>query len=236
MDNVIAAFKKGLNTLLVGDFKQLLIFLILLFFFHPHYLGAEYINIWQLFFTGVVFASIFNCHHQPVVKTIALSLGIVTFILNWLTLFLDNEFFFVASEIGSCIFLSFASIALLSRILLAKVNADVLRGTICVYFMIGFVFAFAYTVIEFLIPGSFKGLTEGTVISSHGQYHFELTYFSFITILAIGFGDITPASNVIQMLVVTEGIIGQFYLAVIVARLVGVYTFRELKSKYTEKT
>jgi len=222
-------FSKGLRKLLVGDFKQLLIFLILLFVFRPYNLGVDYIAIWHLFFTGVLLAAVFNCHHTAPVKITALFLGIPTFILNWLSLFKPDEFFFVAALSASLIFLIFAIFSLLSRVLLGKVNADVLRGTICVYFMIGFAFSIIYTIMEFLYAGSFSGLSERPLLFPHGHYHSEMVYFSFITILAIGYGDITPTTDVGQMMAVAEGIIGQFYLALIVARLVATYSIRAIK-------
>ena len=121
----------------------------------------------------------------------------------------------------------------MSKVLLGKVTADILRGTICVYFMIGFAFALLFTLMEFLEPGSFKGLTERISLFPHGHYHSEMVYFSFITLLAIGYGDITPAGDLGQMFAVMEGIIGHFYLAIIVARIVAAYAMGSLSQKKT---
>lgn len=211
---------------LVGDFKQLLVFLILLFVFRPYRLGVDYITIWHLFFTGVLLAAIFNCHHTYAVKIFALVLGIPTFILNWWSLFKLTEPLFIAGLAASLIFLIFSIFSLLSRVLLGKVTSDVLRGTICVYFMIGFAFAIVYTLIELLYPGSFNGLVDKEPIFNNGHYHSEMVYFSFITLLAIGYGDITPAGDLGQMFAVSEGLVGQFYLAILVARMVSVYARR----------
>jgi len=222
----ITKLKKGAQRFLVGDFKQLLFFLILLFIFRPYNLSVNYIAIWHLFFTGVLLAAIFNCHHTPKVKIFALIIGIPTFIINWWSLFQPSEWFFVTALIASLIFLIFGIFSLITRVLLGKVNADVLRGTICVYFMIGFAFAIVYTLIEFLDPDSFAGLHDRATLFEHGHYHSEMVYFSFITLLAIGYGDITPLGDIGQMCSVLEGLIGQFYLAILVARLVGTYTRR----------
>ncbi len=220
---------------LVGDFKQLLFFLILLFIFRPYDIGLEYITIWHLFFTGVLLAAIFNCHHTTAVKVFALVLGIPTFILNWWSLFVLSEWLFVAALGASLIFLIFAIFSLLSRVLLGKVTNDVLRGTICVYFMIGFAFAIMFTLMELLYPGSFHGLIDRPPLFPHGHYHSEMIYFSFITLLAIGYGDITPAGDVGQMLAVLEGLVGQFYLAILVARIVSVYALRARAQREAKK-
>lgn len=226
LNKVYASGKK----LLVGDFKQLLIFLVLLFVFRPYNLGVDYIAIWYLFFTGVLLAAIFNCHHTFKVQVSALVLGIPTFILNWWSLFRPTEWLFVAALSASLAFLVFSIFSLLLRVLLGKVNADILRGTICVYFMIGFAFSIIYTIVELLYPGSFRGLGEKIALFPHGHYHSEMVYFSFITLLAIGYGDITPTGDVGQMFAVSEGLIGQFYLAILVARLVTTYSRRAAAS------
>ncbi|NGX47471.1 MAG: hypothetical protein K1000chlam3_00845 [Chlamydiae bacterium] len=226
MKTFFSKFSHLSKRFLVGDFKQLLIFLILLFIFRPYDIGVNYITIWHLFFTGVLLAAIFNCHHTPTVKVLALVLGIPTFILNWWSLFELSEWLFIAGLASSLVFLVFSIFSLLSRVLLGKVTADILRGTICVYFMIGFAFAIVYTLMQLTHPGSFNGLAEKAALFPHGHYHAEMVYFSFITLLAIGYGDITPAGDVGQMFAVSEGLVGQFYLAILVARMVSVYARR----------
>ena len=226
MGKIISRLYRQGRLLLVGDFKQLLIFLLLLFVFRPYGLGVNYIAIWHLFFTGVLLTAIFNCHHTLKVQISALALGIPTFILNWWSLFHPVEWLFVAGLSSSFVFLVFAIFSLLNRVLLGKVNSDVLRGTICVYFMIGFAFALVFTILELIYPGSFNGLGVKIPLSPHGHYHSEMVYFSFITLLAIGYGEITPSGDLPQMFAVLEGMIGQFYLAILVARLVGTYALR----------
>jgi len=236
MRDFLSKLYKWSKHFLVGDFKQLLIFLILLFVFRPYNLGWNYITIWHLFFTGVLLAAIFNCHHTEKVKVFALILGIPTFILNWWSLFEIKEWIFVLGLSTSLFFLIFAIISLISRVLLGKVTADILRGTICVYFMIGFAFSIIYTLMEMLYPGSFDGLVGKPALFPHGHYHSEMVYFSFITLLAIGYGDITPAADIGQMFAVSEGMIGQFYLAILVARIVAVYSRRAQSQAQAKKT
>lgn len=233
--NFLRPFGKWVRHFLVGDFKQLLIFLLLLFVFRPYNIGLDYIYIWQLFFTGVLLAAVFNCHHTMGVKIVALLLAIPTFVLNWWGLFEQKELLFIAGLISSFIFLVFSIFSLLYRVLLGRVTADVLRGTICVYFMIGFAFATLYTLIEFLYPGSFTEMAKKIPLFPHGHYHSEMVYFSFITLLAIGYGDITPTGDIGQMLAVLEGMIGQFYLAILVARLVSVYAVRAKAQSHSSK-
>lgn len=217
---------KRCRQFIVGDFKQLLFFLLLLFVFRPYNIGPHYISIWNIFFSGVLLASIFNTQHKKKIRTFALILGIPALIFNWASLIHVQEWLFVTGMTSSLIFLIFSIFSLLKRVILGKVTSDTWRGIICVYLMIGFAFSILFTLSELKYPGSFYGLEEKPALYPHGHYHSEMVYFSFITLLAIGYGDITPGGDLGQMFVVLEGIIGQFYLAIIVARLVGIYAYR----------
>lgn len=227
----ISKIKQALKHFLVGDFKQLLIFLVLLFILRPREIWLNYIIIWHLFFTGVLLAAIFNCNHGKSVKIMAISLGIPILIINWSSLFYPVEWLFISALVGSLIFLIFSIFSLLYRVLLGQVTSDILRGTICVYFMIGFAFSLTYVILELLYPSSFRGLDVMKSFLTHGHYHSEMAYFSFITLLAVGYGDITPVSSPAQMLAVSEAMIGEFYLALLVARIVTVYAHRMKKTQ-----
>jgi len=75
---------------------------------------------------------------------------------------------------------------------------------------------FGYNLIDLLQPGSFNVPDHFT--RSKGSFHI---YYSFITLTTVGYGDITPISGMARSLSMLEGIIGQSYMAVLVARLVG---------------
>lgn len=226
MRKKISKLKQWMKHFLVGDFKQLLIFLIALFIFRPGETGINYIVIWHFFFTAVLLAAIFNCNHRKSVKEAAMVIGIPVIIANWSSLFYPAEWLFIVALCGSLLFLVFAIFSLLHRVLLSRVTSDVLRGTVCVYFMIGFAFSITYVILELLYPGSFHGLDVAKSFFAHGHYHAEMAYFSFITLLAVGYGDITPLSSTTQMLAVSEALIGEFYLAILVARIVTIYAYR----------
>ena len=59
---------------------------------------------------------------------------------------------------------------------------------------------------------------------------FNAFYFSFVTLSAIGYGDITPVSRVARMLAVTEAVTGMFYVPMLVARLVSIHSSRPVES------
>ena len=97
-------------------------------------------------------------------------------------------------------------------------DADRLWGAAASYLMVGILWCFVYALIEiektqtFLVRGNPSNL-ELT----------DLIYFSFSTLTTIGFGDIVPISRPAQIAAVFEGIVGTLFLAILIAKLVGVY-------------
>lgn len=100
-----------------------------------------------------------------------------------------------------------------------RVDLNRLVGGLCVYLLIGAVFALLFAVLESLLPASFAGLGD----SASGPALWRFQYFSFVTLSTLGYGDIVPGNAYAQALVVVEALLGQFYLAVLIAGLVGAY-------------
>jgi len=98
-----------------------------------------------------------------------------------------------------------------------RIDGNSIVGAICIYLLLGMIWAMLYLLIENIAPGSFKGLPE-TGTSANVD---SLIYFSFISLTTMGFGDITPALPLARFLTYMEGLVGQFYLAILVASLVG---------------
>jgi len=113
------------------------------------------------------------------------------------------------------------TIILAARAVLAeKINrSNGILGAVCVYLLLGVLWSLLYGLIETAIPGSFNGVT----LDHEGSHFNDLLYFSFVTLTTLGYGDISPAKDVARVFVYLEAIVGQFYLAVLVAGLVGSY-------------
>ena len=71
--------------------------------------------------------------------------------------------------------------------------------------------------VDFLVPGPFRTAQEGTQTSA------PMIYFSFVTLTTLGYGDIVPLSPAARALAMVEALLGQLYLTVLVARLVGLH-------------
>lgn len=102
------------------------------------------------------------------------------------------------------------------------VNSEVLCAGISTYVMLGLFWAFAYALVAGLDPAAFvfsAGPPQHRVMAG-----FEALYFSLGTLSGVNFGDITPVADVSRMLAMVEATVGMFYLAILIARLVSLYS------------
>jgi hypothetical protein len=119
--------------------------------------------------------------------------------------------------------LLFLTALVLAVIRSKKVTGNSIYGIVCVYLLLGVTFGTGYDFIETLQPGSFRLNVEGQD-PALGWRNF--IFYSFMTLTTIGYGDITPATHVTQSLAILEGVTGVLYVAVLIARIVGIYSRR----------
>jgi len=210
-----------------GYYTFLLISLALLFIFRPYERGALYLAVWKILLSATFVSAIFNCKHAHHIRRLVIWLSIPSFVFTWINLFDRNELLLPINAAFSILFITCATASILYDVVLrARVTMETLRGVICAYFMVAFAFAYLYYLVEYLTPGTIHFASQKAV-SVHSFNHFlsEMLYFSFVTLLTVGYGDITAVGSVGQTCAVVEGIIGQFYVAILVARIVSVYSF-----------
>ncbi len=116
------------------------------------------------------------------------------------------------------LFYGICLLVFLHRIFSEKtVTIDSIQGGIAIYFLSGLLWAFFYQML--LLFDS-----EAILFSDHAQSGFsDMIYFSFVTMTTLGYGDIMPVSRMAKNLALLEAVWGQTYLAVLVARLVGLH-------------
>ena len=151
----------------------------------------------------------------------AIAFVIAGVVLNLLFAYYKQTVFQVYSTIALLAFLFLATGTAMKQIAVGNnISANRIVGAICVYLMLGVIWALSYGLLEVIIPGSFGGLTEGTATVSWSP---DWVYFSFVTMTTLGYGDVLPLTFFSRTLAYFEAIVGQFYLAVLVAALVGAY-------------
>jgi len=103
----------------------------------------------------------------------------------------------------------------------AEVTGNTIQGGISVYFLMGLFWAFCYQLMLNLDPTSIQ-------LPDQFYDYLELLYFSFTTLTTLGYGDIVPVSEFARNLTVLEAMLGQIFLTVFIARLVGLYIGRKV--------
>jgi len=104
-----------------------------------------------------------------------------------------------------------------------RLTSDGFFATIVVYLLLAFVFSQVYFVMVVLDPASFALPVPAAERAPH-LLHNDLLYFSLVTLATVGYGDILPRGETARMLAMLEAVAGQFYVAVVVAVFVGMYT------------
>ncbi len=115
------------------------------------------------------------------------------------------------------------------------VTADDVNGAFCGYLLIGIAFGHIYGLVELLRPGSFHlPANVGAMPENEAARQSLLTYFSLVTLTTVGYGDITAVSSPARSLACIEAVIGQFYIAVVVAELIGIKLAAAMREKRPE--
>ena len=142
-----------------------------------------------------------------------------TLLLQYLALTAVLVFFFL-----SCI------IAVYDVLFGGVIDINRLVGAACIYLLSGSMWGIVYFLLSVISPGSFVGITGET----WSEQLNEFTYHSFVTLTTLGYGDITPVAPVARTLNYLEAVLGQLYLTVLVASLVGIHIANR-RSVFTPK-
>jgi voltage-gated potassium channel len=133
----------------------------------------------------------------------------------------------LVGSVSWLLFFSYVTWSLLRSLLKQReVTGETITLSVSIYLLLGVCWALLYVVIFMRHPEAFQFPTP-TPTEVGEAYRFPiLLYFSFTTLSTIGYGDITPLTLPARYAAVAEGITGQFYLAILVARLVGMQMSR----------
>lgn len=128
--------------------------------------------------------------------------------------------------IGGIFFVSFVITSLLRFVLTSpKVDTEVLCASIAAYLLLALVWTLGYWLIAESIPNAFAfSAAPGAETSVKG---FNGLYFSLITMCTVGYGDITPVAKIARMLAAMQAMVGLLYVAILIARLVAVYSSKK---------
>jgi hypothetical protein len=202
---------------------QLLVALALLFFFFPFVedvKGGDIIV--SVLLSLVLLCAVFAVADRKRVLVIAVALAIPAIAGRWISHFRPDLVPPPVFLTAGLVLIAFVVANLLRFVLRApSVNVEVLCASISAYLMLGLLWTVAYWLVDQLNPEAFAFNTSEGRQSISG---FNAFYFSFVTLSTVGYGDITPVSKVARMLAAMEAMTGLLYVAVLIARLVAIYS------------
>jgi Ion channel len=225
----VGPLERGLKTLRrPGQFTILLIAILCFLLVPPFFINYESTGVLASTFLSLLLMSVLYVFPRRREFTIACVLAVPTLTGRWLVLSFHHSALLVIVVVVCWIcFLALTDLVILRQVLTAtRVTNDTISGAICGYLLLGLIFAFLYTLVGLAYPGSF--IVDGRVVQPELRRLFyqhevsSLIYYSFVTLATLGYGDIAPLTAPARMTAVIEAIAGQFYVAILIARLVSI--------------
>jgi hypothetical protein len=173
----------------------------------------------DIFITAIYISMVYTVSHKKRHIYIGALLAMVMLISLWLQYFQQNNLVFAIGRISGILFFIMVITNILTLIFKSEdVTIEVIYAAILVYLLMALMWSFVYVLLELINPASFNvalSLEQGSQMWS--------IYYSFVTITTLGYGDITPATELASSFSILEAVVGQLYLVVVVARLVGMH-------------
>lgn len=171
----------------------------------------------------VLLSAVLAVADSKYVLAIAVVLAVPAIIGRWINHFRPDLVHPAVFLVCALLLLAFLIVRLLRFILRARsVDTEVLCASIAAYLMLGLVWTIAYWLVDQLTPGG--AFSYNTNAGPRTMNGFTGFYFSFVTLSTVGYGDITPVSRFARWLAAMEAMTGLLYVAVLVARLVSMYS------------
>ena len=222
--------KKPLFPQLYGEgrYRFLLFSLLLLFFFYPFFDGFRFApGILGALFLGILLSAVAAVSANRKSVTGAIFLAFVAFGSYILSQVFDSLSLQATTMSAFGLFFALITVVILRHILsVREVSSDIILGAICAYLVLGMVWTMAYSLIELLSPGSFLrggGSITAGFAGERVPAVASFIYYSFVTLTTLGYGDIIPNSSPAAALSSLEAVTGQLFLAILIARFVGLH-------------
>lgn len=210
-------------NILIRNRYVLLFFSIILFMLVPAFITnnvfLKFLVI-SVLLTVVLFQSVMVVFNVKRYAITGLIFGLLAIIMSWVAYFYpyEEKILLTMADILFFLFFIFITAILISHLIRSK---DVQKETILIassiYFLLGIIGGFVFEICYYIIPNSLKIPGDINLQVS------DFIYFSFTTMTTLGYGDITPLVPQTQTLSILLSVIGQLYLTIVVAILIGTY-------------
>jgi voltage-gated potassium channel len=152
-----------------------------------------------------------------------------TFVIEWISGILNLSLLLLLAKLVNIIFFFVIVVSLIRQIATArKVSAGVILGSVTGYLLLGLIFSIFIIFIIQRDPSAFNTPPKLIAESEESVGTSVSVYFSFVTLATLGYGDIVPLKPYTRSLATLIAVIGQFYIAIIVALLVGKFSAQNI--------
>lgn len=180
---------------------------------------------------GVLLGGLWALHSNWRLLRIALGMALAAFLASVTTYLIPSREVVLVSCLLDLALLVFVTAIILSHVVEeGKVDPDRIFGAVCGYLLIGLTWALIFGAVELVQPGSFDMGEVRAVPIQGGEDpapHFAdmdpMLYYSLVTLSTLGYGDIVAVTRAARSLSALEAVVGQLYMAVVVARLIGLH-------------
>jgi voltage-gated potassium channel Kch len=229
----------GIKTFILGQYGSLLTVLVLLILLQP----SVNTTVGKYVLEGLFVAALLSGLRAVDIKRTLFRFLVVLLLcslgLSVLGIVFDSIDLLAMAIAGRGVFMALVAIAILYDLFRARsVTGDTLAGAVCVYLLIATTWSYGYLLVEYINPESFS------FTQAHGRMEMWLSkefypfiYFSLVTMTTVGYGDMSPVSAEARTLATMEAIVGQIYLTILVARLVGMHLVHQQgKAELTDRS
>ena len=230
MIDMIEDFHIPFTRIRIGRFLFLLLSLGLMFVVRPFLEEFAGLHLFmEIFFTVVLFSGIYAVSWHKRIFYTAMVIAFPALVVEWSGLFVSMPVLAFLGQVLGAIFYFFVGAVILSYLFKKDlVTGDMIIGSICVYLLIGMMWACIFSILATVQPGCFR------IPESLKPDLASFRYFSFVTLTTLGYGDITPLTPSARALSIVEAVMGQLYIAILITRFVGIHISQYMENKYTE--
>jgi len=192
--------------------------LLYIFFMYPLGLIGSFRPLPAAFFSLILITGAITASRNRMFRMLVFSWCFVAFTLVWVRhLFPHQILTFVTNSLGLFFLVLLTLIILHQTLREGPTTSHRIMGAVAAYLLVGMIWSIAYYLVARWIPGAFS-IQEPS--GGREPLQSQLFYFSFVTLTTIGYGDIAAIHPIVRMLVILEGVMGQLFPAILIARLV----------------
>jgi len=208
--------------------SALLVLLLATFLFSPLLRSGPASFLGSIFLSLLLLSGVAAISTTWYLRTGAGMVALAAIVLEWMSrLYPGSVPLQTASNVVSLLYFILLTLVVMRHVFQeGPVTSARVQGAVAAYILVGVTWSIIYRLIDVQLPDAFN-LTKAAAGQAINVREHELTYFSFVTLTTLGYGDITPAHPIARIFVIIEALIGQLFPATLLARLVSLATMEK---------